>query len=498
MIEFFALARGYKYIGRACSMISAFACIALSVPAYAQTETWGLTNLYIFQGGISGPDGGTPTGGLIVGTDGNYYGTTWYGGTGGGTLFKVTPDGTESIVYAFSGSQDGQLPAKPIQGTDGNFYGTAYWGGGTNGYGIIYKVTPSGEETILQSFTNTDGGPANPGAGLTLGADGNFYGTSTGGGTSGQGTFFRMTPSGELTVLYSFTGPAGASPAAELIQTENGEFFGTARGGGETGNGTIFKINSAGKIVLLHSFAGGVDGAYPVAPLMRGRDGDFYGTTEAGGAGNCASPGLPNGCGTVFRVTAAGDESVIYTFLGYPTDGSLPQGGLVQAKNGTLYGTTGAGGFSDAGNCYSGCGTIFSMTTTGNEQIIYSCGEPPQPWYYECWVPSHTFLLSADGSLTGTSQNGGGGWGNVFAIAPVPTVTLTATPTAITLHKSIELKWQSTHTQSCTASGAWSGTEALEGSMREVPSATGTVTYTLTCAGIGGTASSSASVTVTR
>jgi uncharacterized repeat protein (TIGR03803 family) len=248
----------------------------------------------------------------------------------------------------------------------------------------------------------------------------------------------------------------------------------------------------------LHSFAGGVDGAYPVAPLMRGRDGDFYGTTEAGGAGNCASPGLPNGCGTVFRVTAAGDESVIYTFLGYPTDGSLPQGGLVQAKNGTLYGTTGAGGFSDAGNCYSGCGTIFSMTTTGNEQIIYSCGEPPQPWYYECWVPSHTFLLSADGSLTGTSQNGGGGWGNVFAIAPVPTVTLTATPTAITLHKSIELKWQSTHTQSCTASGAWSGTEALEGSMREVPSATGTVTYTLTCAGIGGTASSSASVTVTR
>jgi uncharacterized repeat protein (TIGR03803 family) len=484
---------------RARHAMAAVACLAAIGPtAQAQSQTWGLTNLYIFQGGISGPDGGTPTGGLIIGTDGNYYGTTLYGGTGGGTLFKVTPGGTESIVYAFSGSQDAQLPSRPIQGPDGNFYGTAYWGGGSNGYGIIYTVTPSGQETILQSFTNTNGGPANPGAGLTLGADGNFYGTTTGGGTSGLGTFFKMTPSGALTVLYSFDGGAGASPAAELLLLEDGDFLGTARSGGESDNGTVFRISPVGKVALLHSFAGGADGAYPAAPLMRGRDGAFYGTTQAGGTGSCTSPITPSGCGTVFRLTAAGEESVIYTFVGYPTDGSSPQGGLVQAKDGVLYGTTDAGGYSDAGNCSSGCGTVFSMTTTGTEQIIYSCGEPPQPWYYQCWVPSYTLLLSADGTLTGTSQNGGGGWGNVFQMAPVPTVTLTATPTDITLHKGTELKWQSTNAQSCAASGAWSGTEAIKGSLHEVPATTGTLTYTLTCTGVGGTASASASVTVTQ
>lgn len=498
MFTFSPVVRLPSYLRRACNTITACACLTLTMQAHAQTETWGLTNLYIFQGGISGPDGGNPTGGLILGNDGNYYGTTWYGGTGGGTLFKVTPEGAESIVYAFSGSQDGALPSKPIQGADGNFYGTAYWGGGPNGYGIIYKVTPSGEETILQSFSDTDGGPANPGAGLTLGADGNFYGTSTRGGTFGQGTIFQMTPAGALTVLYSFSGTDGATPAAELIQIKDGEFFGTARAGGGSGNGTVFKINAAGEIVLLHSFAGGADGAYPTSPLMRGHDGAFYGTTQAGGTGNCASPGLPIGCGTVFRITRSGDESVIYTFTGYPTDGSSPESGLVQSKDGTLYGTTDTGGFSEAGNCYSGCGTIFSVTTTGDEQIIYSCGQPPQPWYYECVDPSYTLLLSADGTLTGTSQVGGGGWGNVFAIAPVPTVTLTATPPAITLHKSTNLKWHSTNAQSCMASGAWSGTEALKGSLREVPATTGTLTYTLTCAGIGGTASASAIVTVTQ
>jgi uncharacterized repeat protein (TIGR03803 family) len=495
----FPVVRTFPSLRRARHIITALACVSTLTPAvHAQTPSWGLTNLYIFQGSVSGPDGGTPSGGLILGTDGNYYGTTLYGGTGGGILFKVTPGGSESIIYAFSGSQDGQLPSKPIQGSDGNFYGTAYWGGGANGYGIIYKVTPSGEETILQSFTNTDGGPANPGAGLTLGADGNFYGTSTGGGTSGQGTFFQMTPAGVLTVLYSFTGTTGATPAAELIQIANGEFFGTTRAGGESGNGTVFKINTQGKIVVLHSFSGGADGAYPVSPLMRGHDGAFYSTTQAGGTGNCNSGGLPPGCGTVFRVTAAGEESVLYSFAGYPTDGSSPQGGLVQAKNGLLYGTTNAGGFSDAGNCSSGCGTIFSMTTTGTEQIIYSCGAPPEPWYYECWVPSYTLLLSANGTLTGTSENGGNGWGNVFAIAPVPTVTLTATPADITLHKSTVLKWTSTDTQSCAASGAWSGTEALKGSSRQVPAATGALTYSLTCTGIGGSASASATVTVAQ
>jgi uncharacterized repeat protein (TIGR03803 family) len=471
--------------------------LAVTSVAHAQSQPWGSTNLYIFQGGISGPDGGTPYGGLILGNDGNYYGTTWYGGTGGGTVFKVTPSGTESIVYAFSGSQDGQLPSKLIQGADGNFYGTTLWGGGTNGYGIIFKVTPSGEETILQSLTNT-GGPANPGAGLTLGADGNFYGTSTGGGVSGQGTFFQLTPAGLLTVLYSFGGASGGNPAAELIQVKDGEFFGTTRQGGTGGYGTAFKVSAKGVLKVLHAFTGTPDGAYPAAPLLHGLDGAFYGTTEAGGTGNCAFSGLPTGCGTVFRVTSAGVETVIHDFAGFPTDGGGPVGGLVQAKNGTFYGTTEQGGFTAPGNCSSGCGTIFSMTPAGTEQILYACGEPPDPWYYDCWVPSGTLLLSAADTLTGTSQNGGGGWGNVFSIAPPPAVTLTAAPATITLHKNTDLKWSSTHAQSCEATGEWSGSEAIKGSARETPAGTGSFTYTLTCTGIGGTANASATVTVTQ
>jgi uncharacterized repeat protein (TIGR03803 family) len=472
--------------------------LAFAPVVHAQTQTWGLANLYIFQGSISGPDGGTPTGGLIIGSDGNYYGTTLYGGTGGGVVFKVTPAGTETIVYAFSGSQDAQLPSKLVEGTHGNFYGTAYWGGGTNGYGIIYKVTPSGKENILQSFSNTNGGPANPGAGLTLGADGNFYGTSTAGGTTGQGTFFKMTPAGKLTVLYSFDGASGGSPAAELIQVDDGEFFGTTRQGGDGGYGTVFKVRDDGVLKVLHSFTGGSDGAYPAAPLIHGQDGAFYSTTEAGGTGDCAFPGLPTGCGTVYRVTAAGEESVIHEFAGYPTDGSSPVGGLVQDQNGTFYGTTGAGGFTDPGNCSAGCGTIFSMTPTGTEQILYACGEPPDPWYYDCWAPSGTLLLSVGDTLTGTSQNGGGGWGNVFSIAPAPTVTLSAAPTTIALHNSTALTWTSTHAQSCEASGAWNGTEAIEGRESVVPAGTGPLIYTLTCTGIGGTAGASAMVTVTQ
>jgi uncharacterized repeat protein (TIGR03803 family) len=498
MINFSFSTRLSKCLQRICRTMAVILGVALAFAsgARAQAQTWGLTNRYIFQGGISGPDGGTPYGGVIVGSDGNYYGTTWYGGTGGGTVFKITPAGTESVVYAFSGSQDGQLPFTLVQGPDGNFYGTTLWGGGANGYGIIFKVTPGGEETILQSLTNTSGGPANPAAGLTLGADGNFYGTSSGGGASGQGTFFQITPAGVLTVLYSFGGAAGASPHGELIQVQDGEFFGTTSQGGDGGYGTVFKVSTTGVLSVLHSFAGGSDGAQPAAPLIRGRDGALYGTTQAGGTGGCAFPGLPTGCGTVFRITRDGKESVIHDFAGYPTDGSNPLGGLVQARDGTFYGTTQAGGFTTPGNCSSGCGTIFSLTKTGTERILIAFGTPADTWYLAGWAPSGTLLLSADDTLTGTTQNGGSGWGNLFSIEPVPAIELTATPGTITLHSSTEIKWKSTHTQSCEATDAWNGTEAVTGRQREIPSATGLWTYTLTCTGIGGTVSASKTVTV--
>jgi uncharacterized repeat protein (TIGR03803 family) len=305
-----------------------------------------------------------------------------------------------------------------------------------------------------------------------------------------------VTAAGALHVLYSFGGAAGGSPQGELIQVASGEFYGTTRQGGEGGYGTVFKVNSAGSLKVLHAFAGGADGAQPASPLLHGRDGAFYSTTQAGGNGGCAFSGLPTGCGTVFRVTSAGEESVIYQFAGYPTDGANPVGGLVQDKAGLLYGTTEAGGFTDPGNCGSGCGTIFAVTPTGTEQVVYACGSPAQPWYAECWVPSGSLLLSGGSTLTGTSQNGGAGWGNVLSIAPTPTATLTATPTVVTLHKSTQLKWSSTNAQSCLASGHWSGSQALNGQLKETPTGTGSFTYTLTCTGVGGSSSASASVSV--
>lgn len=475
-----------------CSLAS-----LMAAPAAQSAEQWGSTSLYIFSGGISGPDGGTPYGGVIEGPDGNYYGTTWYGGTGGGTVFQVTPSGQETIVYAFSGAADGQLPFKLALGPNGNFYGTSLWGGGQNGYGIIYEVTPSGQETILQSFVGTGGGPANPAAGLTLAKDGNFYGTSSGGGAYGGGTFFRMTPAGELTVLSSFGGSAGSSPHGELIEGPDHALYGTTAQGGDGGYGTVFKVTRDGVFTVLHAFTGGVDGAQPGAPLLLGQDGNLYGTTQAGGSGNCTIAGLPSGCGTVFQVTLAGVETVIHQFAGYPTDGADPIGGLAQRKDGTLYGTTTQGGYTTPGNCGSGCGTIFSMTTTGEETILIAYGIPASEWYVSGWSPSGTLLLSSHDTLIGTTQNGGGGWGNVVEIAPVPKVKLKAKPDSVALGGAVELKWDSHYAQSCDASGGWSGTETLKGSESVLPSTAGTVTYTLTCSGVAGSSTATATVTVT-
>jgi uncharacterized repeat protein (TIGR03803 family) len=234
-----------------------------------------------------------------------------------------------------------------------------------------------------------------------------------------------MTPAGSLKVLYSFGAASGTNPHGELYQGPSGEFYGATAFGGDGGYGTVFKVSAAGDLTVLHAFTAGADGAQPSGPLIQGRDGNLYGTTQFGGTGNCNFLDAPPGCGTVFRVTPKGEEHIIYTFAGYPTDGSAPQGGLTQAQSGLLYGTTTAGGFTDPGNCGSGCGTLFSLTLRGDETIIYACGEPPDPWYYDCWQPTGTLLLSAGDTLTGTSQNGGGGWGNVFQLAPPATPTAT-------------------------------------------------------------------------
>lgn len=249
--------------------------------------------LYSFPAGNS-----EPYCGVIQGSDGDFYGTTSYNGTSDhGTVFKIAPGGTETVLHVFPkvSSGDGAYPyAGVIQASDGNFYGTTY-NGGANSDGTVFKVTPGGTETVVYSFAGgTDG--ANPYAGVIQGSDGNFYGTTYNGGAHGLGTVYKLTPGGIETVLYSFAGGSdGANPEAGLTQGSDGNLYGATYLGGAGSLGTVFRLTPGGTETVLHSFAGGSsDGANDWANLVQGSDGNLYGTTYAGGAG---------GLGTFFKIT---------------------------------------------------------------------------------------------------------------------------------------------------------------------------------------------------
>jgi uncharacterized repeat protein (TIGR03803 family) len=251
------------------------------------------TVLYSFPAGSS-----EPYCGLIQGSDGNFYGTTGANGTSDdGTVFGITPSGVKTVLHVFpkTGS-DGEIPyAGVIQGSDGNFYGTTYFGG-SSGFGTVFKVTPSGTETVLYSFAGGSDGE-HPYASVIQGSDGNFYGTTYQGGASGYGTVFKITPSGTETVLHSFAGGSsdGANPEAGLTQGTDGNFYGNTYLGGAGNLGTVFEITPSGTETVLHSFAGGgSDGANPTANLLQSSDGNLYGSTGAGGT---------SGYGTFFKVT---------------------------------------------------------------------------------------------------------------------------------------------------------------------------------------------------
>jgi uncharacterized repeat protein (TIGR03803 family) len=325
-----------------------------------------LTTLHSFCSSTDCADGGFPQGGLVLATDGNLYGTTGIGGAHEeGTVFKITPEGTLTTLYSFcaqSGCTDGANPNGPlVQATDGNFYGTTDWGG-AHGDGTVFKITPEGTLTTLHSFDNTDG--RSPQAGLIQATDGNFYGTTGfGGATScdiggfndGCGTVFKITPGGTLTTLHSFDLTDGAGPSVALVQASDGNFYGTTAYGGAYNNcypytrcGTVFKITPGGTLTTLHSFDG-TDGANPYAGLVQATDGNFYGTTS----GPAFFP-----VGTVFRITPGGTLTTLHSFscdAECPDDGGSPQAGLVQATNGSFYGTTAGGGTY-------GLGTVFSLS----------------------------------------------------------------------------------------------------------------------------------------
>jgi uncharacterized repeat protein (TIGR03803 family) len=370
---------------------------------------------------------------LVQGTDGNFYGTTQFGGTANlGTVFKITPAGDITTLYSFctqTGCLDGLYPyAALVEGVDGDFYGTTSQGGINNGHGgTVFKITSKGKLTTLYSFCAqtdcTDG--IYPSGGLVQGADGSFYGTTFSGGVSdaqwcsaGCGTIFKITRTGALTTLHQFAGYSaeGSGPNSVLVQGKNGHFYGTTEYGGaySTCNyacGTVFEITPDGTLTTLHSFAGSPnDGAEPFANLVFDTAGSLYGTTSIGGTNNA---------GTVFRITPAGVLTTLHSFcaLSNCVDGQMPEGGLVRTSDRNFYGTTTIGGAYNAGS-------LFKITPGGTLTTLYSFCAQGYPHCPDGDFVYAGLLQATNGSFYGVTSSGGDlncnydeGCGTVFRLS---------------------------------------------------------------------------------
>lgn len=366
-------------------------------PLQAQT----FTVLHAFQGGI---DGANPLGNLIVDESGILYGTTesagnpeCNNGNGCGTLFKIDATGKETVLYSFTGGTDGGGPQPGLaRDTAGNLYGTTVSGG--SGGGTLFKLDTSGVFSVIYSFT----GYPIPQGGPVLDASGNLYGATQQGGHQGDGTIFKVDRAGQERVLYEFRGLTdGAGPNGSLVRDRAGNLYGTTWTGGAgacnygEGCGTVFKVSKTGKETIVYRFLDLPDGAFPFFGVVPGSSGNFYGTTSAGGQQGCNIYGP--GCGTVFKVSVSGRESVLYRFQSRKVEG-IPEAGLVRDPAGNLYGTT-------------HYGTVFKLDTRGKETLLHRFTEGD-------W-PTGSLTLDRAGNLYGTTEFGGAyGYGVVFKIAP--------------------------------------------------------------------------------
>jgi uncharacterized repeat protein (TIGR03803 family) len=327
---------------------------------------------------------------VVVDKKGNLYGTTFNGGGDFGAVFELTPSGTFTTVYSFSGEPDGAFPyAGVVMDSKGNLYGTTSEGGVVPECGTVFKVTPSGTETVLHSFT---GGiePCYMRGGVVLDSKGNLYGTAYPSGTSSAGSVFELTSSGTFTTLYSFSGADGNVPNPGVALDKSGNVYGTTEVGGASGFGTVFKVTPSGKETVLHSFTpNGEDGFYPEAGVILDSKDNIYGTTYSGGA---------IGVGTVFEVTASGTETILHSFTG-GADGINPEANLVIDRKGNLYGTTVSGGSVDLG-------TVFELTPKGVETVLHSFADNGTDGYYPA---AAGVAIDKSGNLYGTTASGGNG-----------------------------------------------------------------------------------------
>jgi uncharacterized repeat protein (TIGR03803 family) len=293
---------------------------------------------------FDGVTGAFPSGGLTLGTDGNFYGTTFENGPSNyGTVFKISSSGKLTVLHAFD-SSDGSAPwGAPVEGTDGAYYGTTEHGGSAD-CGTVYRVTAGGTFKTLYNFDGTHG--CQPLAPLVLGNDGNFYGTTlvlTGVNNPNLGAIFKVTPAGAITLLHSFDGTHGAESYAPLMQASNGNFYGSTVGGGQYGNGVVFEVSPAGAFTDLHDFDPNTEGGEPFSALVQGTNGVLYGTTAYGGTFNS---------GTIYAIPLGGGSvNTLYSFDG--TSARAPGAPLTQHTNGTFYSASAWGGSDDLGTFYS-------------------------------------------------------------------------------------------------------------------------------------------------
>jgi uncharacterized repeat protein (TIGR03803 family) len=403
---------------RCCWLFSVLLGLAAPDPALANDA---LKTLYSFCAAANCADGQSPVGTLAIDKKGNLYGTTTIGGANtnaagfyAGTVFEVTKDGNETVLYNFcsaAGCADGFQPiAGLIMDGSGNLFGTA--GGGTTGNGVVFEVSRNGTETVLYSFCPNPGNGCTdgtgPSGGLILDSAGNLYGTTLTGGANGEGVVFEVSPAGQETVLYSFCARPncadGQEPEGGVVADAAGNLYGTTFAGGFGNNpGVVFELTASSEQVLYNfcQLSGCTDGETPLAGVILDAAGNLFGTTQVGGA---------NASGTVFEVTPAGAETVLYNFCSAMNceDGVGPFSGLVIDKSGNLYGTSRGGtGFS---------GTLFEVSRGGAYSVLHdfcTVGD-----CLDGDTPNGTLLLDGKDLYGVTAQLGANGGGTVFKLTP--------------------------------------------------------------------------------
>jgi uncharacterized repeat protein (TIGR03803 family) len=361
------------------------------------------TVLYSFKGY---PDGASPHGALLRDAEGNFYGTTYYGGSSDyGTVFKLSRSGEETVLYSFTWGTDGGSPSSGlVRDKAGNLYGTTEYGGDFtcnvyDGCGTVFKVDSNGTETVVHSFAGgtTDG--CYPFGGLIRDKAGNLYGTTQSCGAFG--TVFKLDKTGTETLLHSFTGYDGAYPTyTRLLMDMKGSLYGVTSSGGNSEQGVVYVLSQDGTETVLHSFTGaGGDGCNPFGTPTMDKNGILYGTTSACGTSS----------GIVWKLGRNGAETVLHRFTG--SDGAEPIGGVIMDDRGNLYGDTSQGSGTGCGGY--GCGTIFKLDASGKETVLHR---------FTGLDGAHPFrglIRDMKGNLYGTTAGGGSsGYGMVWKLTP--------------------------------------------------------------------------------